>query len=125
MAVDASGNIFIASPGNNRLEKLVSGAADFGLVNTGSTSSRISLIFTMDTAGTLGIPAVVTDGLSGLDFANAGSGSCGTQGNGYVYGAGTACSIDVVLKPQFAAIRHGAAILLPQRLTCHCEDFRL
>jgi sugar lactone lactonase YvrE len=111
MAVDASGNIFIASPGSNRLEKLVPGAGDFGLVNAGSTSSRISLIFTMDTAGTLGIPAVVTDGLSGLDFANAGSGSCGTQGNGYVYGAGTACSIDVVLEPQFAAIRHGAAIV--------------
>ena len=33
MAVDASGNIFIASPGNNRLEKLApGGAGDFGLV---------------------------------------------------------------------------------------------
>jgi sugar lactone lactonase YvrE len=111
MAVDASGNIFIVSPGNNRLEKLVPGGGNFGLVNAGSTSSRISLIFTMDTAGTLGLPSAVTDGLTGLDFANAGSGSCGTQSNGYVYGAGTACTIDVVFKPQFAATRHGAAFL--------------
>jgi sugar lactone lactonase YvrE len=113
MAVDASGNIYIASPGGDRLEKLVQGGAGaFGPVNVGSTPNfPISLVFTVDTAGTLGNPAVLTQGLPGLDFANANSGSCGNQGKGYVYYAGEACGIDVSFQPQFSGARYGAAVL--------------
>jgi sugar lactone lactonase YvrE len=113
MAVDASGNIYIASPGGNRLEKLAQGAAgDFGPVNIGGTTDfPISLVFTVDTAGTLGNPAVLTQGLTGLDFANANSSSCGNQGKGYIYYAGEACGIDVNFQPQFSGARYGAAVL--------------
>jgi sugar lactone lactonase YvrE len=113
MAVDASGNIYIASPGGDRLEKLVQGGAvDFGPVNIGATPEfPISLVFTLDTAGTLGNPAVLTQGLSGLDFTNASSSSCGNQGKGYVYYAGEACGIDVTFQPQFSGARYGAAVL--------------
>ena len=113
MAVDASGNIYIASPGGDRLEKLAQGAAgDFGPVNIGGTTDfPISLVFTVDTAGTLGNPAVLTQGLTGLDFVNANSGSCGNQGKGYVYYAGEACGIDVNFQPKFSGARYGAAVL--------------
>jgi hypothetical protein len=111
MAADASGNVYIASPGFNRLLKLVAGAGDFGPVNVGSTSLPVSLIFTFDTGGTLGHPAVPTQGVTGLDFTDAGSGSCGTQGSGFVYNAGDTCTIDVIFKPQFSGTRYGAAVL--------------
>jgi sugar lactone lactonase YvrE len=113
MAVDASGNIYIASPGGDRLEKLVQGGAGaFGPVNVGSTPvSPISLVFTVDTSGTLGNPAVLTQGLTGLDFVNANSGTCGNQGKGYVYYAGEACGIDVNFQPKFSGARYGAAVL--------------
>jgi sugar lactone lactonase YvrE len=109
IAADASGDVFLDSPAS--LVKLVPGAGNFGPVNIGSTSSLISLIFTFDTAGTLGRPAVLTQGATGLDFADAGSGSCTTQGSGQLYGAGDACSIDVIFKPRFSGIRKGAAVL--------------
>jgi sugar lactone lactonase YvrE len=111
VAADASGNVYIASPGFNRLLKLVAGAGDFGPVNVGSTSLLVSLIFTLDEGGTLGRPAVLTQGVTGLDFADAGSGSCGTQASGFVYSAGDTCTIDVIFRPQFSGTRYGAAVL--------------
>lgn len=111
VAVNARGDLYLADTDNNRIEKLQSAAADFGQVNVGATSLTISLIFTLDTAGKLGSPAVLTGGMAGLDFADAGTGSCTTNGASYTYAAGDVCTIDVTLKPQFSGIRYGAAIL--------------
>jgi sugar lactone lactonase YvrE len=67
------------------------------------------MIFTFDTAGTLGSTAVVTQGATGLDFADAGTGTC-TAGTAYT--AGATCTVDVNFKPKFAGTRYGAAELL-------------
>lgn len=109
IAVDASGDVFLDS--SNFLVKLASGAGDFGLVNVASASSTISLLFTFDTAGTLGHPVVLTEGVAGLDFADAGSGSCGSQLPAFVYNAGDTCGINVTLTPRFPGSRKGAAVL--------------
>jgi sugar lactone lactonase YvrE len=108
IAADASGNLYIDSPGSDRLLKLASFAGDIGMVNTGSAGSPLSLIFVFDSGGTIGTPEVRTQGATGLDFTDAGTGSCTNQGTGYLYSAGDSCSIDITFRPQFPGDRKGA-----------------
>ncbi len=109
VAVDGSGNVYVADNGNSRVLKLqTSGGVDFGKVNVGSTSAAISLVFTFDTAGTLGSMVALTQGSTGLDFANAGTGSCTA---GVAYTAGSTCTVDVTFTPKFAGTRYGAVVL--------------
>ena len=108
--MDGSGSVYISDSGNNRVLEETSSGGNFGTVNVGSTSQTpISMIFTFDTAGTLGSTAVVTQGATGLDFADAGTGTC-TAGTAYT--AGATCTVDVNFKPKFAGTRYGAAELL-------------
>jgi sugar lactone lactonase YvrE len=82
----------------------------FGSVNVGSTSATpISITFTFVAAETLGSTAVVTQGATGLDFANAGTGTCKA---GTAYTAGETCTVNVSFTPKFAGTRYGAAALL-------------
>jgi sugar lactone lactonase YvrE len=109
IATDASGNVYIAS--SDGLKKWLPFAGDIGMVNTGSAGSPISLIFVFDSGGTIGTPEVLTQGLAGLDFTDAGTGSCTTQGPGQFYNAGDSCSIDINFQPQFPGSREGAGRL--------------
>jgi len=85
-------------------------AGDFGTVNVGSTSpTSIPMTLTFGTAETLGSIAVVTQGATGLDFTNAGGGSCAV---GTAYAAGITCTVNVSFTPKFAGTRYGAAKLL-------------
>ena len=109
VAVNAGGNnIYVADTRNNRILKLQGATVNFGSVDVGSTSAAISLIFTFDTAGTLGSTAVVTQGAAGLDFASAPFGFCPAD----TYNAGDTCFINVTLNPRFPGARVGAAQLL-------------
>ena len=108
VAVDARGDVYIDDTFNSRvLEEAPAGT--FGTVNVGSSSSAISLIFTFDTAGTIGKPAVLTQGALGLDFSDAGTGSCTSSGT--VYSVGNTCTVNVMFTPKLSGDRHGAAIL--------------
>lgn len=109
IAADASGSLFLASPGTTRLDKLAMGAGDFGQVNVTETSLPVSLVFTFDKAGTIGTPAVLTEGASGLDFSDAGTGRCGAQGS--VHNPGDTCVVDVLFKPSTSGSRYGAVAL--------------
>jgi sugar lactone lactonase YvrE len=108
IAVDGSGNIYFADTSNNQVLKETLSGGNFGTVTVGSTSPTLTLVFTSDTAGTLGSQAVLTQGTAGLDFADAGTGSC-TPGTNYP--AGATCTIDVNFTPKFPGSRYGAAIL--------------
>ncbi len=61
--------------------------------------------------GTIGAPAVLTQGAPGKDFADAGTGSCTTNGTTHVYAAGDTCTVDVTFTPMAAGERYGAAVL--------------
>ena len=61
----------------------------FNAVNIGSVSSPIAVSLTFGTASTVGSISVVSQGASGLDFTNAGSGTCSV---GTSYNAGDTCT---------------------------------
>ncbi|MGD0904417.1 MAG: choice-of-anchor D domain-containing protein, partial [Terracidiphilus sp.] len=81
---------------------------NFGTVNIGSASSAIAVPITFNTAATLGSVSVLTQGATGLDFANAGAGTC-TAGTSY--NAGGSCTVNVTFTPTLAGTRYGAVAL--------------
>jgi uncharacterized protein YjiK len=108
IAVNGSGNLYISSSGEMLLEESpVYG--NFGTVNLGSLSPpTIAMIFTFDTAGTLGRTAVLTQGATGLDFSDAGSDTCTAN---TAYAAGATCTLNVTFTPKFAGTRNGTSVL--------------
>jgi len=110
VAVDASGNYYTADDGGNQVLK-VSPAVVFPSTNVTSTSAVLSLIFGFDTGGVIGVPSVLTQGVSGLDFAAAGTGTCTTNGTTNSYNAGDSCTVDVTFTPKYPGTRFGAAVL--------------
>src|SRR5208337_1653156 len=59
---------------------------NFGSINAGSSSSATAVTLNFAAAGTLGSITVLTQGAPGLDFTNAGAGSCAV-GTSYSVGA--------------------------------------
>jgi hypothetical protein len=74
----------------------------------GTQSPVIPVTVTFNAAGTLGSTAVLTQGATGLDFANAGAGTCTVN---TAYAAGQTCTVDVTFTPRFAGTREGAVVL--------------
>jgi N-acetylneuraminic acid mutarotase len=74
----------------------------------GTKSPIIPLVLTFDTSGTLGSITVLTQGATGLDFADAGSDTCTPNA---AYTAGQTCTVNVTFTPKFAGIRNGAVVL--------------
>jgi sugar lactone lactonase YvrE len=110
VAVDGSGNIYVADTNNNHIVKLSQGSTLFPKANIG-TSFTQTLSFTFDTAGMIAAPAVLTSGTAGMDFVDAGTGSCTTNGATHAYAAGDTCTVDVKFTPQLPGRRQGAAVL--------------
>ena len=110
VAVDGSGNVYVADAENNRVVEMTLPVSNqnFGSVNIGTASPANTLSFVFDSAGTLGSTAVLTQGATGLDFTNAGTGTCVA---GTAYTAGEVCTINVTFTPRFAGIRTGTAVL--------------
>jgi hypothetical protein len=109
VAVDGGGNVFVADSGNNTVKKIMTQGVNFGPAAIAtSTPLQIQLAFTVDAPGTLGAPAILTQGAAGLDFADAGTGTCTA---GATYNAADTCVLNVSFTPMFSGIRYGAATL--------------
>ena len=76
----------------------------FGSIALGS-STISTVTFTLTAAIKLGTVSVVTQGTAGLDFTNAGSGTCAA---GNTYAAGQTCTVDVQFAPHSPGMRLGA-----------------
>jgi streptogramin lyase len=115
IAADTAGDAYVISPGTNRLFKELPLPTNFGTIDVPGPSGTISLVFGFVQNTTLGTPAVVTRGAAGLDFTDAGTGTCarGTPPP-FVYGAGESCTVDVLFRPQFSGSRYGAVVLKDQ-----------
>jgi streptogramin lyase len=108
VGVDSNGNILIADSVNGNILKEWQNGADFGSMNVGVKSPVISLMFRIDSSGTLGVLPIMTQGTTGQDFANAGTGNCQY---GSFFFSGVLCTLDVTFKPGLAGDRNGAALL--------------
>ncbi|HEY0760676.1 MAG TPA: NHL repeat-containing protein [Acidisarcina sp.] len=93
-------------------ETVSAGVADFGSVQVATTSAIRSLTFEFDRGGSIGAPAVLTQGASGLDFDDAGTGTCTTNGTNHRYSAGETCTVDVTFAAKHPGMRLGAVQLL-------------
>lgn len=82
-------------------------ATNFGPVNVGATSTVTPVTLTFNSDGTIGSTAVVTQGSAGLDFSDAGSGTCAV---GVAYTADQTCSVNVSFAPRFPGTRYGAVV---------------
>ena len=116
IATDPAGNLYMNSPDGNAtsrgiLEDFAGPITTLLPIGVTGTSYPVAIVFTFDAPTTLGSPAVVTQGNTGLDFTNAGSGSCGTRKASSVYKAGDTCFVNVVLRPQVSGSRYGAVVL--------------
>ena len=109
LAVDVAGNLFVADQGNNTVSEIMTHGVNLGSAAIGTSAPpTIPLPFTFDTTGTIGTPAVLTQGAAGLDYADAGTGTCTA---GTTYSAGDTCTLIVSFTPQFSGVRYGAATL--------------
>ncbi len=109
LATDGRGNVFVADSGNQAVKELMTQGVNFGSAASGtSTPPTISLFFTFDSDGAIGTPAVLTQGATGLDFADAATAdTCKAR---TVLKAHT-CTLNVSFTPKFSGPRYGAATL--------------
>jgi sugar lactone lactonase YvrE len=111
-AVDGNGDVYVADSGNGALKEVHTQGVNFGTVAVGATGPALVLYFGF-TAPDVGITAsVLTQGAQGLDFADAGGGTCDTNGTSVGYGAGDTCTVNVTFAPQVSGARYGAVELL-------------
>ncbi|HXP10464.1 MAG TPA: hypothetical protein VN828_18320, partial [Acidobacteriaceae bacterium] len=84
-------------------------------VNAGSepvgSSTSQTVTFTFTGAGSIGSPLVVTQGATGLDFTDGGTGTCDTNGTSYAYSIGSTCTVAVTFAPLDPGLRYGAVLL--------------
>ncbi|MGA9671054.1 MAG: choice-of-anchor D domain-containing protein, partial [Terracidiphilus sp.] len=84
-------------------------STSIGAVNIGGTSSTAAISLTFNTGATLGSVSVLTQGATGLDFTNAGAGTCVAATN---YDTGASCTVNVTFTPTVAGSRFGSVVLV-------------
>jgi sugar lactone lactonase YvrE len=113
IAVDSSGNVYVADNGNDRVVRDAIANGNLGPATVGDTSPAMSLIFRNYGYSTpMGAPLVITSGIAGGDFSDAGTGSCTTNGPNYLYAYGQSCTVDVKFTPESVGPIYGSVELL-------------
>ena len=111
IAVDWHGTLYNTNIDTNQVMKAELAGADLGHVSIGTPSASIPLTFIFSSSGTITTPAVLTAGATGLDFQDAGTGTCTTNGTSHIYNIGDICAVDVVFNPRLPGSRYGAVEL--------------
>jgi len=84
---------------------------NFASIPVGSAASPTTITFTFTAGGTIAPPAVLTQGAPNLDFTDAGTGTCSTNGTSHAYSVGDTCTVDVNFSPKLVGNRQGAVVL--------------
>ena len=115
VAFDPSGNAYFSDQTSRTVQKvqLLGTGTNFFTEDVGSTSASQTLVFAFDngsgTAGvTLGSIAVLTQGVTGLDFSDAGGDTCR---DGVTYFPGFLCTVRATFAPTLPGTRYGAVSL--------------
>ncbi|HEY1255635.1 MAG TPA: choice-of-anchor D domain-containing protein, partial [Terracidiphilus sp.] len=85
-------------------------SGSFGAINVGTSGPTQTLTYTFGANVILGSISVLTQGATGLDFANAGTGTC-IANPVNTNTVGETCTVNVTFTPQFAGTRNGAVVL--------------
>jgi sugar lactone lactonase YvrE len=109
--VDQIGNVYEMDEGTNSVREINFFAPPYGSVTLGS-SSTLTLTFEFGTGGTIKAPVVATQGVTGLDFTDAGTGTCTTNGTSYSYASAATCTVAIKFAPKAPGLRMGAVVLL-------------
>jgi sugar lactone lactonase YvrE len=109
VALDSSGNLFIADTNNHRvIEQAPGESTGFGSWPVGQTSTTATLTFTFDTGGAIGAPAAGSQiGGSGAFVVVAG----GTCVKGATFVTGKTCTVQLTFKPESVGLAYGTARL--------------
>jgi hypothetical protein len=111
VAVDGSGNVYVGDLSNATVTEIVRHGVSFPSINVGSSESA-TLTFTIWSGGAIGTPVVLTQGATGLDFTDAGTGTCTTiNGAGHPYNNNATCTVNVTFTPKYPGPRYGAVEL--------------
>jgi CSLREA domain-containing protein/uncharacterized repeat protein (TIGR02543 family) len=119
IAVDLNGNVYVGIQSNPAVQEISPHGVSFGTVPVGSTGPTLTLYFTFKAIDSSISATVVTQGAKGLDFIDAGTGTCDTNGTSYTYIAyppesnysSFNCSVTVTFAPKYAGSRYGAVQL--------------
>ena len=103
--------VFVVLGSQAQTASYTSGMSNFGSLNVGVAGSE-TLTFTFSAGGTIEEPAVLTQGAPGMDFTDAGTGTCTSNGTSYTYGANATCTVVVNFTPKYVGQRLGAVELL-------------
>jgi hypothetical protein len=110
IALDGSGNLYVAESGNNSVDAIMPRVV-LPTTPVGQSSASPAVTFTFGTSGNIAAPVVLTEGATGLDFSDAGTGTCTTNGAAHTYVAGDTCTVQIAFSPKTAGLRRGAVQL--------------
>jgi large repetitive protein len=109
IALDPSGNIYSGDYQSGRVIELQTKAVNVGSAAVATPSPvSVALAFNFDAGGSIAAPVVLTLGATGLDFTDAGTGTCTTNGASRIYNAGDSCTVNVTFAPRLPGARNGA-----------------
>jgi sugar lactone lactonase YvrE len=103
VAVDANGDVFVIDWASTAVTELMMGAVNFGSQAVGTTSTPVTMNFSIPAGAQVGSFAFTTLGNKNMDFADAGGATC-TAGT---YTATTSCALNVTFTPQAPGLRRG------------------
>lgn len=108
LLLGANGNLFI---GSASLVELQIGSVPFGTqavaANPGTSTDTIALPFNVAAGQTVGSVKILTTGIAGKDFVDAGSSTCTAQ----TYANATSCVVNVNFTPLAPGLRQGAVVI--------------
>jgi sugar lactone lactonase YvrE len=109
IALDPSGNIYTGGNHSGLVIELQTKAINVGSAAAATpTPVSVALAFNFDAGGSIAAPVVLTQGATGLDFTDAGTGTCTTNGVSHIYNAGDSCTVNVTFAPRLPGARNGA-----------------
>jgi hypothetical protein len=107
LTTDSYENVYIADENNSRVVKLSPYSVAVGTEPVGSATPPMALPFDIAPGTTVGSISIVTQGIAGLDFTDAGGSTCIAQ----TYSVSTTCQINLTFKPKAPGARYGGVVL--------------
>jgi hypothetical protein len=116
VATDAAGHLYVANSGSTQVYEESQDAINLGALPVGTVSANYTLSFLFDAAGTIGYPAVVTQGSGAGDFQIYGignaEGTCHQNAISHTFNAGDSCTVILSFTPLSPGARQGAVQLI-------------